>query len=286
MSQLREIQVQDSVWVFGFEGDGPAAAYGANCVAVVADAGVVLVDASLSPAHARRVEAALRERTDRPVRLVILTHHHADHTWGAVHFVRQGALVVSHRACRERMATEHPGQLAARRAQPELAELLEEVVLVLPTLTFDQGIGVHLGVEVEVWHPGHAHTPGDAFVYLPDWGVAVCGDLVFNGYHFNYQDADLAGARRGLEALRSLDAEVFVPGHGLPGGPELLAAQAAYHDAVEEAIRQGLATGKGEAEVAADLRNRFPGYGLSSVLPVTYARVREWLVGPARGGRP
>ena len=286
MSQLREIQVQDSVWVFGFEGDGPAAAYGANCVAVVADAGVVLVDASLSPAHARRVEAALRERTDRPVRLVILTHHHADHTWGAVHFVRQGALVVSHRACRERMATEHPGQLAARRAQPELAELLEEVVLVLPTLTFDEGIGVHLGVEVEVWHPGHAHTPGDAFVYLPDWGVAVCGDLVFNGYHFNYQDADLAGARRGLEALRSLDAEVFVPGHGLPGGPGLLAAQAAYHGAVEEAIRQGLATGKGEAEVAADLRNRFPGYGLSSVLPVTYARVREWLVGPARGGRP
>ncbi|MER3460215.1 MAG: hypothetical protein C4303_03300 [candidate division GAL15 bacterium] len=77
-----------------------------------------------------------------------------------------------------------------------------------------------------------------------------------------------------------------MPGHGLPGGPELLAAQAAYHDAVEEAIRQGLATGKGEAEVAADLRNRFPGYGLSSVLPVTYARVREWLVGPARGGRP
>ncbi|MFN3285776.1 MAG: MBL fold metallo-hydrolase, partial [bacterium] len=238
MSELREVQVRDGVRVWGFEGDGPAASYGANCVAVVADAGVVLIDTLLSPTHARRVEAALRQKTDRPVRLVVLTHHHADHTWGAVHFVRQGALVVAHRACRERMAADHPGQLAARRGQAEAAELLSEVVLVLPSLTFDQGIGVHLGVEVEVWHPGHGHTPGDAFVYLPEAGVAVCGDLVFHRYHFNYQDADPAGVRRGLEALRSLDAEVFVPGHGLPGGPELLQAQAAYHDAVEEVVRR------------------------------------------------
>lgn len=285
MSELREVQVRDNVWVWGFDGDGPAASYGANCVAVVADAGVVLIDALLSPAHARRVEAALRQKTDRPVRLVVLTHHHADHTWGAVHFVRQGALLVAHRACRERMAADHPGQLAARRGQAEAAELLSEVVLVLPSLTFDQGIGVHLGVEVEVWHPGHGHTSGDAFVYLPEAGVAVCGDLVFHRYHFNYQDADLAGVRRGLEALGSLDADVFIPGHGLPGGPELLQAQAAYHDAVEEVVRQGLAAGKGEAEVTAELQARFPGYGLTSALPVTYARVREWLLRPARGGR-
>jgi cyclase len=285
MNELREVQVRDHVWVWSFEGDGPAASYGANCVAVVADAGVILVDPLLSPFHARRVEAALRQKTDRPVRLVVLTHHHPDHTWGAVHFVRQGALLVSHRACRERMASDHPSQLAARRGQPEAAELLADVALVLPSLTFDQGVGVHLGVEVEVRHPGPGHTPGDAFLYLPDLGVAVCGDLVFHGYHFNYQDADLAGARRGLEALRSLDAEVFVPGHGSPGGPELLQAQAAYHETVEQTVRRALAAGKGEAEVAAELRAQFPGYGLDSVLPVTYARVREWLLRPARGGR-
>jgi cyclase len=285
MSQLKEIQVRDNVWVWSFDGDGPAAAYGANCVAVVADAGVVLVDALFSPSHARQVEAALRQKTDRPVRVVVLTHHHADHTWGVVHFVRQGALVVSHRACRDRMASDHPSQLLARRAQAEAADLLADVVLVLPSLTLDQGIGLHLGEEVEVWHPGPGHTPGDVFVYLPEAGVAVCGDLVFHGFHFNYQDADREGVRRGLEALRSLDAEVFVPGHGPPGGPELLHQQLAYHDAVEEVVRQGLAAGKGEAEVTAQLRARFPGYGLESVLPVTYARVREWLLRPARGGR-
>ncbi len=270
--------------MWSFEGDGPSAAYGANCVAVAADAGVLLVDTLLSPWHARRVEQALRQKTDRPVRLVLLTHSHADHTWGAVHFVRQGALLVSHRACRERMAADHPGQLAARRAQPEAAELLGEVVLVLPSVTFDEGVGLHLGVEVEVWHPGHGHSPGDAFVYLPDDGVAICGDLVFHGFHFNYQDADLQGARRGLEALRSLDAEVFVPGHGAPGGPELLRAQAAYHDAVEEVVRQAMSAGKGEAEVTAELRARFPGYRLESALPVTYTRVREQLRA-GRGGR-
>lgn len=286
MSELREVQVRDHVWVWSFSGDGPAASYGANCVAVVADAGVVLVDPLLSPAHARRVEAALRQKTDLPVRLVVLTHHHPDHAWGAVHFVRQGALLVAHRACRERMATDHPSQLAARRSQPEAAEWLADVALVLPSLTFDEGVTVHFGADVEVWHPGPGHTPGDVFLYLPEAGVAVCGDLVFSGYHFNYQDADPGGLRRGLEALRALDAEVFVPGHGPPGGPELLQAQAAYHDAVERTVREALAAGKGEAEVTAQLRAQFPGYGLESVLPVTYARLREWLSRPARGGRP
>lgn len=286
MSELREVQVRDHVWVWSFAGDGPAASYGANCVAVVAEAGVVLVDPLFSPSHARRVEAALRQKTDRPVRLVVLTHHHPDHTWGAVHFVRQGALLLAHRACRERMAAEDPGQLAARRSQPEAAALLADVALVLPNLTFDEGVTIYLGVEVEIWHPGHGHSPGDVFVYLPEVGVAVCGDLVFRGYHYHYQDADPIGVRRGLEALRALDADVFVPGHGQPGGPELLQAQRDYHDAVEQTVRQAMAAGKGEAEVTAQLRAQFPGYGLEWVLPVTYSRLREWLSRPARGGRP
>lgn len=286
MSELREVQVRDHVWVWSFAGDGPAASYGANCVAVVAEAGVVLVDPLFSPSHARRVEAALRQKTDRPVRLVVLTHHHPDHTWGAVHFVRQGALLLAHRACRERMAAEDPGQLAARRSQPEAAALLADVALVLPNLTLDEGVTIHLGVEVEIWHPGHGHSPGDVFVYLPEVGVAVCGDLVFRGYHYHYQDADPIGVRRGLEALRALDADVFVPGHGPPGGPELLQAQRDYHDAVEQTVRQAMAAGKGEAEVTAQLRAQFPGYGLEWVLPVTYSRLREWLSRPAPGGRP
>jgi cyclase len=284
MDELREVQVRENVWVWTLGGDGVGTSYGANCVAVVADAGVVLVDPLGAPAHARLVETALRRKTDRPVRVVVLTHHHADHTWGASHFVRQGALLLAHRACRERMAAEHPTLLATRQAQPEAAELLGEVALVLPSLTFDEGVGLHLGVEVEVWHPGHAHSPGDAFLYLPEAGVAVCGDLVFSGYHFHYEHADPTGVRQGLQALRALDAEVFVPGHGHPGGPELLAAQAAYHDAVEEVVQQALAAGKGEAEAVADLRARFPDYRLEFVLPVTYQRVRQWLR-QARGGR-
>jgi cyclase len=284
MSELREIQVRDNVWVWTLGGDGVGTSYGANCVAVAADAGVILVDPLGAPAHARLVDAALRQKTDRPVRVVVLTHHHSDHTWGASHFVRQGALLLAHRACRERMAAEHPTLLATRQAQPEAAELLADVALVLPSLTFDDGVGLHLGVEVEVWHPGHAHSPGDAFLYLPDAGVAVCGDLVFNGYHFHYQDADPAGVRQGLQALRALDAEVFIPGHGEPGGPELLAAQLAYHDAVEEVVRQALAAGKGEAETVAELRARFPDHRFDWALPVTYDRVRRWLRA-AGGGR-
>ncbi len=283
MDTLHEVQVRENVWVWTLGGDGLGTSYGANCVAVIGEAGVILIDPLGAPAHARQVEAALRKKTNRPVRVVILTHHHADHTWGASHFVRQGALLLAHRACRERMAAEHPTLLVMRQAQPEAVDLLREVVLVLPSLTFDEGVGLHLGVEVEVWHPGHAHSPGDAFLYLPEAGVAVCGDLVFSGYHFHYEHADPIGVRQGLQALRALDAEVFVPGHGEPGGPELLEAQAAYHEEVEEVVRRALAAGKGERETVADLRARFPNYRLEWVLPITYQRLRQWLQQPKEG---
>ncbi len=257
-----------------------ATAYGANAVALIGADAVLVVDPLISPALGRRIAEAVRERTAAPVRFVAFTHHHTDHTWGAAAF--PGAAVLAHRACRERMAEEHPALLSSRRADPTLAPLFADASPVLPQVVYDEGLVVHLGgLEVELWHPGWGHTPGDTFLFLPDERVAICGDLVFAGYHVNYEHASLPGLRQGLRALAALDADVFIPGHGAPGGAELLDAQARYHDEVERVVREGVAEGLDDDALVERIAGRFPDHRLRMVLPTTVRRLREH-VQPAR----
>ncbi len=272
---LAETPVRPNVFVWTLGGDTMLSSYGTNCVGVIDRAGVLLVDPLIAPAHARLVEEALRRHTSAPVRLVALTHHHTDHTLGAAWFAGQGATIIGHRACREGMAAEHPALIDARRRAAETAGLFADAVPVLPAVTFDQGLTLHVGdVEVEVWHAGWGHTPGDAFLFLPAERVAICGDLVFSGYHCNYEHASMAGVREGLRALRALDADTFIPGHGRAGGPEILDAQEQYHAVVESVVREGAAAGLDDEALAAAVRARFPDYLLPIATPTAVARFK------------
>lgn len=275
MSALIATEVRPSIVTWTLGGDVIHTAYGTNCTAIIGDRGVILVDPLIAPAHARLIEEALRVRTRAPVRFVVLTHHHTDHALGSAWFAAQGAAVVAHRACAECIAAEHEGLIAARRARAETSELFADAVPVQPSVTFDDGLSLHLdGLEVEIWHHGWGHTPGDAFLYVPAERVAISGDLLFAGYHYNYEDASLPGARKGLEALRALDAEVFVPGHGAVGGPELMERQAEYHDAVEQIVYDAASAASDDTALADALRGRFPNYRLGIVLPTAIARIK------------
>ncbi len=272
---LIETAVRPHVLVWTLGGETMQSSYGANCIGVIGADAALVIDPLIAPAHARLVQEALRRHTDAPVRLVAFTHHHTDHSLGGAVFAAAGAEVVAHRACRERMLEEHPGLIASRQGAAATRDLFADAVPVPPTVTFDDGLTLHVGgVEVEVWHPGWGHTPGDAFFYLPADRVAICGDLVWSGYHCNYEDADLAGAREGLRALRALDADIFIPGHGPAGSAEILDAQAAYHDDVETLVRDGAAAGLDDVVIAARVRDRFPDHRLSLVVP-TVARLRH-----------
>jgi len=275
-AELIETRVRDNVFVWTLGGETMQTAYGTNAVGVFGEGAVLIVDPLITPAYGRLLATAVRRHTAAPVRFVLFTHHHTDHTLGAAAFEDAGAALIAHRACRERMEEEHPGIIASRKAQPELAELFADARPVPPAVTFDEALVLHIGdVEVEVWHPGWCHTPGDAFLYLPAERVAICGDLVFAGYHYNYEDASLPGVREGLRALHSLDADVFVPGHGAPAGTDILQAQAIYHETVEAIVKSEVEAGQDDGAIAASIRKRFPDYRLGIVTQYAAARVRE-----------
>ncbi len=273
MIPLSETEVRPTIIVWTLGGETMDTSYGTNCTAILSPDGVVLVDPLIVPAYAQLVEAAVRARTAAPLRAVVLTHHHTDHALGSSWFARQGIPILAHHVCRERMAAEHPRLIESRRANPQTRELFAEAESRLPTVTFDEGVTLHVGsLETEVWHPGWAHTPGDAFLFVPSERVAVCGDLLWNRYHYNYEDASLPGIRRGLDALRALDADTFVPGHGAVTGADAIDENARYHDTVEVIVRE--AGDRSAEDVVDEVAARFPEHRLRIILPTAVARLR------------
>ena len=273
MSPLLETAIRENVHVFTLGGEDVASSYGANCTAVEGRDATLVVDPLIAPAHARLVDEALRARSAPPVRFVVLTHHHTDHALGSSWFAGRGAAVIAHDACREGMEKEHPGLIAARRGDPALAGLFADAESIPPALLFSDRITIDLGgVEARVIHPGHGHTRGDAIVHLPGESIAVCGDLVSNGYHVNFEDASPEGFARGLGSLLALGARTYVPGHGAPGGREIVEQQKRYFDRVSAIVGGGLASGWNERKIADELQRSFPGHLLEMVLPETVRR--------------
>jgi glyoxylase-like metal-dependent hydrolase (beta-lactamase superfamily II) len=172
------------------------------------------------------------------------------------------------------MAKEHPGLIAERRRSPEVAYLFESAAPYVPSrIVSDTFLLEAGGLLLEVFHPGHAHTPGDLCLYAPDLGVLVAGDLVSTGYHPNLEDADVAGMRAALGRLRLLPFRTLVPGHGPPGGREDVDEQLRYLDTAESAVRRTLESGT-EDEACAALARAFPSFRLEIVLPALVSRLR------------
>jgi cyclase len=275
--RLRETLLTPRVLVLTLGGDTLGTSYGANCTVVAGREGTLLVDPLVCPAHARLVADAVGRAGFPPVTQVVLTHHHTDHALGAAWFAARGARVAAHRACAEGMAAGHPELIAARRKDPAVAALFADAEAFQPALTFERSHEVDLGgLRVVAMAVGPAHTKGDVAVHVPDEALLVTGDLVSAGYHFNYEDADAARLAPALVVLSTLGAVRVVPGHGSPGGPELIAAQARYHEEAARLVQGAPPGAEADASVAAALRARFPGYLLE---------VAAWTAAPCWRGK-
>jgi cyclase len=187
---------------------------GGNIGASVGEDGIVIVDDQYAPL-ADKIKAALKGITDKPIRFIINTHYHEDHTSGNAIF-QKDAPVIAQDNVRKRLAEGvTAGNLgsvtAVHKPQPKEA---------LPILTFDHDMTVHLnGEDIRALHYPHGHTDGDSIIFFPTSNVVHMGDD-FVRYGFPFIDLGGGGSVQGMiaaleEIMPKLPADVkIIPGHG------------------------------------------------------------------------
>jgi glyoxylase-like metal-dependent hydrolase (beta-lactamase superfamily II) len=178
---------------------------GGNIGASVGEDGIVIVDDQFAPL-ADKIKAALKGVTDKPVRFVINTHFHGDHTGGNAIF-QKDAPIIAQDNVRKRLEA----GAADRKPAPKDA---------LPIITFDHDVTVHLnGEDIHALHFASGHTDGDSIIFFPKSNVVHMGDD-FVTYGFPFIDLKSGGSVEGMiaavdDVVSKLPADVkVIPGHG------------------------------------------------------------------------
>ena len=182
-----------------------------NSGAIVGHRGVLLIDTLFTNDLTRTMLAEIASVTALPVTWLYYTHHHGDHVYGSG--LIPSATVVAHEQCARILSAYPPDPAVTQQRFPQFD--FSGVEVRLPQLTFSGGLTHRFdGYQVEFIHHCHAHTPGDAVVYLPDHGIVFCGDVLFLYSTPVAQDGSIRGWLRFLEFLLDLPAQTYIPGHG------------------------------------------------------------------------
>jgi len=190
---------------------------GGNIAASVGEDGIVIVDDQYAPL-ADKIAAALKGIgvTDKPVRFVINTHYHGDHTGGNLPFAAAGSTVIAQDNVRKRLET---GGKAGNGGSVAM-DVKPAAKGALPIITFDHDVTVHLnGEDIRALHFPAGHTDGDAIVFFPKANVVHMGDD-FVRYGYPFIDVSAGGSVQGMIAACDKVADLLpadvkvIPGHG------------------------------------------------------------------------
>ena len=225
---------------------------GSNNVVIVNDRDVLVVDTGTTPAAARAFVEDVKLLTDKPIRHVVNTHFHYDHTDGnqvfagtadiiAHDYVRQamvGPDILQREPFKTSQLTNVPARIetlkkqiadekdASRRSvlERQLAvaqagwEQLKEIKPTAPTVTYSSKLVLHRGQrEIQILFLGRGHTQGDTFVFLPKERIVCTGDMMESQIAY-MGDALFDEWIATLDALKKLEFDLVLPGHGVPFG--------------------------------------------------------------------
>lgn len=222
---------------------------GGNVAVVTGEDGVLLVDDQFAPLE-KKIRDAVAAIDKRPIRFIVNTHWHWDHTGGNKGFASGGAQIVAHENVRVRMGAPQRLELFDRDVEASPAAAL-------PVMTFTRDAALHLnGMTLRVEHRPGAHTDGDAIVWFEERGTVHMGDIYFAG-RYPFIDTSSGGSVAGVIAAATsvidrIDAKaVVIPGHGPLSDRAGLTQYRDMLKRVRDRIAAAIADGRSEDEVVA-----------------------------------
>jgi cyclase len=210
---------------------------------------VVSIDTCSTERRTRAYLAAIEDTTGQSPRMLVNTHHHGDHTNGNCFL--PFATVIGHEKCRQEIV----------RSQIQHYDGLFEPVdwgnlsPAPPFVTFERRLDLYAGdLKIELIHlTTAAHTTNDVVAWIPEHRVLFSGDLIFNGGTPFVVMGSVAGSLEALAMIVELEPEVIVPGHGAPGGIELVDVCGEYLRWIQESAEKAAAAGATPLEAARQL---------------------------------
>lgn len=226
---------------------------GGNMVVAVGNDGVIQVDGEFAPLHDKIAAAVAKVSGGKPVKYLINTHFHGDHTGGNENFAKDGIVVVAHQNLALRLEHGSTNGMSGAKTAPSAK-------MGIPSKTYTtEGLQLMVdGQSAMVNHPASAHTDTDSYVYFPAANVIATGDTVSTGERYVTIDYANGGSINGIistvETYLKLgdDQTKYVPGHGA------LASKAdiqKYHDMlvrVRDSVQAEIKAGKTEDQAVAD----------------------------------
>ncbi len=200
---------------------------------------VVVIDANF-PSGAEEVLPEVQRTTSKPIRFVVDTHHHGDHAYGNIIWVRNGVVPVAQENVIDEIKRYEPKRWGEAAKEREDVRKLGLPSIKAPTLLYPDRLVFDDGERrLELHYYGWAHTRGDSLGYMPKEKILFTGDVCVNGPYNYMGDGNSESWVRVLESAQKLDFETIMPGHGplARNGKEVLAGQKRFLQELRKQVK-------------------------------------------------